>query len=167
MINIGKRARVNYVGMLDDGTVFDSTYERGVPLELTIGSMTLPPAVERALAQMRAGEHRAVTVFSDEAYGAYDESLIEIVPATAIPNADALPVGDYIMLQTPVGLQRIKVVKVEDGMVYFDLNHEFAGRDLRFELELVEFIQESYIERELHPAGCGCGCELLKESLGA
>ena len=71
------------------------------------------------------------------------------------------------MLQTPVGLQRIKVVKVEDGMVYFDLNHEFAGRDLRFELELVEFIQESYIERELHPAGCGCGCELLKESLGA
>jgi len=167
MVNIGKRARVHYVGMLDDGRVFDSTYDRGAPLELTIGSMTLLPAVERELAQMTPGKERNIVIPAEEAYGHYDESLVEAVPVSSMPHADELPIGGYIMLQTTAGLQRIKVMRVEDELIYFDLNHELAGHDLHFKLNLVEFVEESSIERELHPAGCGCGCELLKESLGS
>ena len=167
MIGIGKRAKVHFACVLDDGRVCDSTYGRGEPLEMTIGSMTLLPAAERVLSQMRPGEKRSVTIPAGEAYGDYDESLVLAVPAASIPNAGQLPVGEYIMLQTDAGLQRIKVDRIEAGMVHFDLNHELAGRDIRFELELLEYVEQSSIERELHPAGCGCGCDLLKESLGS
>ena len=80
-------------------------------------------------------------------------------------HARQLPVGSYIALSTPAGTMRVKVLKIEDGLIYFDHNHELAGKNLHFDIQLIAVDQESAIEREKHADGCACGCGKLKQSL--
>ena len=88
---------------------------------------------------MAVGETKNVHIPADQAYGPRDESLIQRVPADTIPNVEQLPVGQTVYFQGPMG-QPIpaKVVSIEDGVATFDLNHEMAGKDLNFEITLVE-----------------------------
>ena len=165
MAEIGERVLVHAVGRLDDGLKFLDTYKVGEPMDFVVGSRTVLPAFERAVSRMAPGERATVRLAPEEGYGAYDESLVEEVPATAFPNADKLPVGQFIEIGVPMGSIRVKVLPPKDGMVRFDHNHELAGRDLIFDIELVGIVEEDAIEREKHPAGCGCGCDRLKESL--
>ena len=99
------------------------------------------------------------------AYGLYDESLVERVPIASFPHADELPVGHYIVLGAPESALRVKVLKIEDGFVYFDHNHELAGQNLNFDVTVRKIVVENAMERELHPADCACGCHKLKEQL--
>lgn len=166
MAQIGDRAVVNYRATLEDGTEFDSTYSRNEPVKIVVGSNTSIPGLEKALLDMAPGESRTVHLSPEDAYGRYDESLIEVLPYDRIPNADKLPVGEYIgitMGEIPVVM---KVLKIEDGNVYLDLNHELADRKITLEIELLSIEAQSAIDREKHPAGCACGCDRLKEAIG-
>lgn len=167
MWEVGQRVRVHCVGTLDNGLRFCDSHRSGAPIEVVLGSQKLLPVLEGVLLDMGIGEKRMVTVPAREGYGEYDETLVEAVPADDVPRAYELPVGEFIEMSTSMGMLRMKVLKVEDGLVYFDHNHELAGHDLRFELELVEAVSEDAIEKEKHPAGCACGCDKLKASLGA
>lgn len=74
-----------------------------------------------------------------EAYGERDESLVQEVPMDRIPNAEQLPVGETIYMQGPDGRPfPVRVLKIEDGVATFDMNSEMAGKDLNFEITLVE-----------------------------
>lgn len=167
MVEWGRRVKVHYTGKLDDGTVFDSSVQRGEPLEFVVGSHQVLPGFSRAISRMGIGEKRTVRLSSSEAYGVYDESLIEAIDARDIPEADRLPIGEYVTFSSPSGVLRVKVLKIEGDKVFFDHNHEFAGKDLTFTLELISVYgdYESAIEREKHPAGCACGCDKLKKAL--
>lgn len=165
MLEVGQRVRVHCVGTLENGLHFCDSRRSGAAVEFALGSATFLPALESIIRGMELGEKREVVIPAAEAYGDYDESLIEAIPADDIPRAYELPVGDYIEMQTSMGILRMRVMKVENGMVYLDHNHELAGEDLRFEVELVEIVKEDAIEHEKHPAGCACGCDKLKESL--
>ena len=166
MIDIGRRVGVLYEGRLEDGTVFDcSDWHKGNPLEFTIGNGTVIPGLEKAVADMSAYEKRTVTIPAREAYGERDDRLIESVPTADFPDADKLPVGRYIMLDLPGERRRLKVVSVDDDEVVFDGNHELAGHDLTFDLEVVSILGEtgSLVENEQHAEGCTCGCHRFKE----
>lgn len=165
MAEIGDKVTVDYRATLDDGTEFDSTYSRNEPMQLTLGNNLSIPGLEKALLDMEPGETKTVHLSPEEAYGHYDESRIEIIPFNDIPNAENLPVGEYIgvtMGEVPVVM---KVLKIEDGNVYLDFNHELADRDITLEITLRSIDNPNAIERELHPAGCACGCDRLKEAL--
>lgn len=165
MVETGERVRVRYTGILDDETMFDSSALRGEPFCFVVGAKTMLPAFEQAVSEMEIGEVRTVRIPADKAYGAYDGSLIEAIPEQSVPDAEGLPVGGYIVVSTAAGSARVKVAKRENGFVYLDCNHELAGKDLTFCIELVAVERESAIERERHPAGCACGCDRLKRSL--
>ncbi|MGN0078304.1 MAG: peptidylprolyl isomerase [Coriobacteriales bacterium] len=165
MAEIGERVRVDFIGRLDDGAQFSNSYIAGSPLEVTIGAHEVLPAFERVLAEMEPGEERSLRIPAEQAYGAYDESLIETVPRASIPHADRLPIGQYVVFGSPAGDLRVKVLDVTEDSVVFDHNHELAGQDLSFEITLREVVRESAIDREMHPAGCACGCDRLKEAL--
>lgn len=165
MAEIGERVKVDFEGRLDDGAKFSSSYLVGEPFEFVIGTETMLPAFEKAVMEMLPGEERTIRVPATEAYGNYDESLIEKVPLSLFPNAEKLPVGQYIVIGAGDSEMRVKVLKVEDGEVYFDHNHELAGEDLTFDIKLLEVVHDNAIDRELHPAGCACGCDRLKEQL--
>jgi FKBP-type peptidyl-prolyl cis-trans isomerase 2 len=167
MIELYRKVKIHYTGTLDDGTVFDSSLERGVPLEYIIGARQVIPGLDKAVSEMSIGETKKVHIPAEEAYGAYDEGLIETVAVEDFPNAKDLPFGEFIVLSTPTGQMRVKAVKIEDGQVFFDHNHELAGKDLNFEVTVLSVFGESgsNIEIEKHGKGCKCGCDKVKKAL--
>lgn len=141
MSNEGKRVRAHYTGTFDDGTVFDSSISRGEPLEFVCMAGQMIPGFDNAVKDMEVGEVKKVHLPASEAYGERDEQLVQSVPTAQVPGAEDLPVGQTIYLQGPGG-QPIpaQVVSVTEETVTFDLNHEMAGKDLNFEIKLVEVL---------------------------
>ncbi len=141
MSNEGKRVRAHYTGTFDDGTVFDSSVERGEPLEFVCMAGQMIPGFDAAVNEMEVGETKKVHLPASEAYGERDEALVQSVPTANVPGADELPVGQTVYLQGPGGQPLpALVVEVNDQYVVFDLNHEMAGKDLNFEITLVEIV---------------------------
>lgn len=141
MSNEGKTVRVNYVGTLDDGTVFDSSIERGEPLEFVSMAGMMIPGFDEAVADMKVGETKKVHIPADEAYGQRDEELVQRIPKENVPDVDDLPVGQTVYMQAPGGQPfPVKVVEITDSDVVFDMNHEMAGKDLNFEITLEEIV---------------------------
>lgn len=143
MSNNGKRVRTHYVGTFDDGTVFDSSVERGEPLEFVCMAGQMIPGFDKAVESMEVGETKNVHIPAADAYGEYNEELVQKVPVGNIPGADELPVGQTVYLQGPGGQPfPAKVAAMDDEYVTFDMNHEMAGKDLNFEITLVEIVEE-------------------------
>lgn len=133
--------------------------------EYVVGSSSMLPGFNRAVSEMQEpGQKISIKIPAAEAYGSYNEELIEAVPVEAIPNAEQLPVGGRVTIETSAGTLRPKVLKIKDGFIYFDHNHELVDQDLTYEIELVGFL--SALEREHDPAGCSCGCEEIKKTVG-
>lgn len=139
MSNEGKKVKVHYVGTLDDGTKFDSSRDRGEPLEFTCMAGQMIAGFDRAVRDMEVGQVVDVRLSPAEAYGERDERLVQSVPVSAMPGAETLSRGDRIVLQAPTG-QPIPatVAAVENGTITFDMNHEMAGKTLNFQIELLE-----------------------------
>lgn len=138
MVESGQKVKVDFIGKLSNGAEFSNSYLVGEPFEFIVGSGMMLAAFEDVVRAMNVGDTVNVRIPCEKAYGAYDESLIERVPSTLIPNVQGLEVGKFIVLETPQESIRARVIRIEDGWVYFDRNHELAGEDLLFEITLVE-----------------------------
>lgn len=142
MSNEGKRVRAHYIGTFDDGTVFDSSVDRGEPLEFVCMAGQMIPGFDAAVKTMEVGETRKVHLPASEAYGERSEELVQTIPTANVPGAEELPVGQTVYLQGPGGQPLpALVVEVTEEHVTFDLNHEMAGKDLNFEITLVEVVE--------------------------
>lgn len=139
MSNEGKKVKVHYTGTLDDGSKFDSSVDRGEPIEFTCMAGMMIPGFDAAVKDLAVGETKTVHIPAAEAYGEYNAELIQQVPVAQIPNGDQLPVGQTIYMQGPGGQPfPVFVKEIVDGVATFDMNHELAGKDLNFEITLVE-----------------------------
>lgn len=133
----GDKVKVHYTGTLSDGTQFDSSVG-GDPLEFVLGQGQLIPGFEEAVADMRLGESRVVTILADEAYGPRYDELLQEVPRDLIPESIELIEGLALQGQAPDGHpMRYTVVSFTEESVTLDGNHPLAGQDLTFALELV------------------------------
>lgn len=141
MSNEGKKVRAHYRGTLDDGTQFDSSYDRGEPLEFTCCAHQMIPGFDAAVKDMKVGEKKTVHIPCAEAYGERREDLVMFFPAAQVPNIDQIHVGDKLALSGAGGQPvLVTVVEVTPEGVKIDANHEMAGKDLNFEIELVEVL---------------------------
>ena len=140
MNNSGKKVKTHYRGTLDDGTQFDSSYDRGEPIEFTCGAGQMIPGFDAAVVDMALGEKKSVHIPAKDAYGEYNEQAVQKIPANQVPNADQLPVGQTVYFNSPYGPMPAKVVSVTIDEVVLDMNHELAGKDLNFDIELVEVV---------------------------
>jgi peptidylprolyl isomerase len=130
--------KVHYTGRLSDGTVFDSSLSRE-PLAFTIGQKMVIPGFEEGIIGMTIGETRTVSIASQDAYGPYLEDLVGSIKRTQIPPNIDLQVGGILQMQTPDGGTMLVVVKaLTDEAVTLDANHPLAGKDLAFEINLLE-----------------------------
>ncbi len=134
----GDTVKVHYTGTLADGTEFDSS--RGQePLEFTLGQGQMIGGFEEAVVGMAQGENKKITITSDDAYGERNEAMVQQVPREAIPPEIDLAEGMLLQAQGPDGeTLRFTVADFNDEEVTVDGNHPLAGRDLTFELELVQ-----------------------------
>lgn len=143
MSNDGKKVRVHYRGTLDDGTQFDSSYDRGEPIEFTCGAHQMIAGFDSAVMDMAVGEKKTVHIPAAEAYGERRDDLVLHFPASQVPDIDQVHVGDQLYLSGPGGMPvPVRVLEVDADGVKLDANHELAGKDLNFDIELVEIAGE-------------------------
>jgi peptidylprolyl isomerase len=138
----GDTVKVLYIGTYDNGSVFDSSeIHGGDPLQFTIGSGNMIPGFEQAVIGMTKNETKDVHILSDDAYGPYYEELIITLNRSEIEDSSATKVGDTIILTNAYGQQREStVINVSEESVIVDANHPLAGKDLNFEITLVEIV---------------------------
>lgn len=139
--NAGKTVRVHYRGTFNDGTQFDSSYDRGTPLEFICGAGMMIQGFDRAVLTMQPGEQVNVHLMPEEAYGMPDPRKVFSVPIAELPGSEDLEVGEQVALQTAAGYPiRVKVSEKTDTLITFDANHEMAGKEMNFLIELVEVL---------------------------
>ena len=137
--NVGKTVRTHYRGTFNDGTQFDSSYDRGEPLEFICGAGMMIPGFDKAVADMKVGEIRKVHLAPEEAYGVRDLRNVFTMEIAQLPGSADLNVGDQAWLQTFDGRPfSVLVTAKDDKMITLDANHEMAGKELNFAIELVE-----------------------------
>lgn len=137
--NVGKTVRTHYRGTFNDGTQFDSSYDRGEPLEFVCGAGMMIPGFDAAVAEMEVGQTVQVHLSPAEAYGEPDPAAIFTIEILQLPGAEALSVGQQVYLQDAYGRPiPVKVAAKDARTVTFDANHEMAGKELNFTIELVE-----------------------------
>jgi peptidylprolyl isomerase len=135
----GDTVRIHYTGTLNDGSVFDSS-EGTEPLEFTLGSGQVIPGFEQAVEGMEPGQKKEVTIPSDEAYGAHNEEWVLVVERENFPEHIEPEPGQQLELSQNGQSFVVTVTEVSDDSVTLDANHPLAGKDLTFELELVEIV---------------------------
>lgn len=130
--------RVHYTGKLADGQVFDSSLERE-PIEFTMGKGQLIPGFEKGLLDMEVNEKKTVNIPSEEAYGAPRKELVQEVEKSQLPEEIKPEVGMGLVSKNPDGQEmNLVVAEVKDDTIVVDGNHPLAGKDLIFDLEVVE-----------------------------
>ena len=136
--NVGKKCRTHYRGTFNDGTQFDSSYDRGEPLEFVCGAGQMIPGFDAAVADMDVGQIVDVHLTPSEAYGEVDPSAIFTVEIARLPGAEGVSVGQQVYLQDQLGRPiPVKVAAKDETTITFDANHEMAGKELNFRIELV------------------------------
>ena len=163
MLKAGQQVKINYAGQLEDGYEFVNTWLMPDPVTVEIGNSGLLPAFERELVTMTRGTRKKFKIPCALAYGAHDPSAVITIPAEGFPHADELPVGAYIEFDIPGGRARAKVLAADTETLTFDCNHELAGHDLTFEVELVDDGTVSVMDQEM--GATGCNCDRLRKTL--
>ncbi|OAD40690.1 FKBP-type peptidyl-prolyl cis-trans isomerase [Polaribacter atrinae] len=132
--------KVHYTGKLTDGQIFD-TSEGKEPIEFTLGEGKLIPGFEKGLIDMKVSEKKTITIAKEEAYGEVNEQLIQEVNKSDLPQDMEPQVGMGLVSKSPDGREmNLMVVEVKDESIVIDGNHPLAGKDLVFDLEVVEII---------------------------
>ncbi|MCR9250260.1 MAG: peptidylprolyl isomerase [bacterium] len=132
--------KVHYTGKLNDGQVFDSSLERE-PLQFVVGGGQMIKGFDAAVDGMELNEKKTVTIPSAEAYGPVNEELFQVVPRTDLPEDMDPKQGQTLVATSPDGhQQQVLVSEVTEETITIDANHPLAGKDLIFEIELVEIV---------------------------
>ncbi len=137
-VKSGDKVSVHYHGKLTDGTTFDSSEGRE-PLSFVVGEGMVIPGFDNALIDMQVGEKKTVNIPSDQAYGpANPENIIDF-PKANIPADMEIEKGMQLQLFGQDGqVINVTVVEVKEDAVTLDANMPLAGKDLIFDIELVE-----------------------------
>lgn len=136
----GDTVKVHYRGTLKDGSEFDSSHDRG-PLTVTIGGGDVIPGFEEALVGMAPGDSKTVSLDAEAAYGAHRSEMVQEIERARIPTEIELAVGGVLQATAPDGqVVRLTVKDFNDETVTLDANHPLAGKDLTFDLQLVEIV---------------------------
>ncbi len=134
----GREVQVHYKGTFDDGTVFDSSYERGESIGFTVGAGEMIPGFDKAVKGMKIGETKKVTIEPSDAYGEHNPDGVQAVPKESFPEDFQFEKG--LVIEGNVEDQPVRGVinEVRDDFVVVDFNHPMAGRSLNFDIELME-----------------------------
>ena len=137
VIEDGSIVKLHYIGTLEDGSVFDSS-EGKDPLEFTVGDESIIKGFESRLLGLKKGDKKTLSIPSDEAYGAYNPELKAEYPKERLPEGAEPEVGAKMLLQSPSGIGIVTILEIKEEILVLDLNHPLAGKDLSFEIEIIE-----------------------------
>jgi len=139
-VESGTSVQLHYKGTFPDGEVFDDSRRRTEPLEIIVGSGRLLTAFEEALIGMKKGQVKNIKLTPEQAYGPINPEATMTVAKSNFPNTFEFEIGNPVRGVNPQGQQVLaKITSFTDDEVILDMNHPLAGKDINFEIELVEF----------------------------
>jgi peptidylprolyl isomerase len=137
---LGDTVRVHYTGKLNDGSVFDTSFD-GEPIEYKIGEGRLIAGFEQAVIGMAPGESKTTVIAAADAYGQYREEMVIEVERNQLPAHLKLEIGQTLQsVQQDGQLIRFLVTDLNEETVTLDANHPLAGEELTFDIQLVEIV---------------------------
>jgi peptidylprolyl isomerase len=135
----GDQISVNYVGRFEDGSTFDSS-EGNQPLVFTVGAEQVIPGFEKAVIGMKPGDSCKIVVPPEDGYGEHVAEMVAEVERKQIPNHEELLLGSMLEVSMEDGQSfEVQVVEISDDTVVLDGNHPLAGKELHFEIEMLDF----------------------------
>jgi len=138
----GSKIKVEYVGTLEDGTVFDSSEKHNSPLEFIVGEGQLIKGFDDAVVGMKVGEEKEVKLLPEDAYGPHNPEFVRDMPKDMFPKDQEIKPGMIFMVDLQDGRQLpVRVTKVSDGHVTIDLNPPLAGKTLIFKIKVVDIAE--------------------------
>lgn len=138
MSNLNKKCKVHYTGTFNDGTKFDSSYDRGETLDFVCGAGMMIKGFDKAVEEMEIGEIKDIHLMPEEAYGLPDPQNILTLNISELPGSEDLSVGQKVYLTNTMGQPiPVTVTDKNDETITLDANHEMAGKELNFKIELV------------------------------
>lgn len=138
----GDKIKVDYIGKLDDGSVFDSSEDHGRPLEFEVGKGHVIKGFDDAVVGMGEGEEKEFSISPYDAYGEHDPTLVQKVPREIFPQDAELAPGLLFEAGLPTGEKVPAMISAVDGnTVSVDLNHPLAGKKLTFKIKIKEIAQ--------------------------
>ncbi len=142
----GDSVSVNYIGSLQDGTVFDTSYEKIArekgkydpnrkyePLTFTLGAGQMIKGFDEGVLGMKEGEEKEVTIPPEKAYGEYDANLVGAVPIKIFEQSGLTPKAGRTI---EISGRPARILSFNETSVMLDLNHELAGKTLVFRIRL-------------------------------
>ena len=134
----GDKVKIHYTGKLKDGSTFDSSVGRE-PLGFTVGGNMVVPGFENGVIGMKKGENKTISISPEEAYGERNSEQVSVVERTQLPQDMEPEVGMALQATGPDGSAvPVAITEVTEKTVTVDANHPLAGKELIFDLELVE-----------------------------
>ncbi len=135
---IGDVIKIHFTCKLEDGTVFDTSAGKE-PLDFVIGEHQVMPGLEEAVIGMAQGESKSVIIPPEKAFGPHLKEKVHIVSRDQFPRELEPMVGMKFEIKQEDGVTNtVRVTDVSDQTVTLDTNHPLAGKDLFFDIELIE-----------------------------
>ncbi len=139
-VKAGDVVKVHYTGKLTSGEQFDSSAGRE-PLEFTVGAGQMIKGFDAAMPGMTLGEKKSINIPAADAYGERTEEAIIQFPKENVPADMKLEAGMQLTLSNQAGQPiPVVVVEVQEEVIVLDANHFLAGKELIFDIELVEIV---------------------------
>ena len=136
----GDTVKVHYTGSFDDGTVFD-TSEGKDPLTFRIGAGDVIPGFDNAVVGMAAGDNKKIEVPMDDAYGPHHDELVLTIEREQLPMESDPVEGMMLQAHLKDGQTvMVQITGITDDSITLDANHPLAGRDLTFQITLMEIV---------------------------
>ncbi|MBO9658766.1 MAG: peptidylprolyl isomerase [Chitinophagaceae bacterium] len=139
-VKSGDKVKVHYHGRLTSGETFDKSEGRE-PLEFEVGSQMVIKGFDDGVTGMTVGEKKTIEIPFLEAYGPTNPEMVIEMPKDRFPPDMQVEVGMPLGMSDGQGNQyQVVVTEIKDDVIVLDANHPLAGKDLIFDLELVEIV---------------------------
>ena len=139
VVKKGDTVKVEYVGSLEDGTVFDSSEMHKAPLEFVVGEGKIIKGFEKVVIGMKIGDEKEIKVPPKEGYGQHNPELVREMPKECFPEDQVIQIGMIFMINLQDGRQiPVKISAVTDNTITVDANHPLAGKTLLFKIKIIE-----------------------------
>jgi len=135
MVKEGNTVKVHYTGKFEDDKVFDTSKERE-PISFKVGAGMMIPGFENGVVGLKEGESKTIKISPEEGYGQRNDELINEITLDKLP--EGVERGALLQAQTEQGPMNVVVSEVKEKTAMIDANHPLAGKNLVFDIELVE-----------------------------
>lgn len=133
----GDTITINYNLLLEDGTVYETSVGN-TPLEFTVGQGNVLPLLEESVIGMKSGETKTINIPAEQAFGQYREDLVFQIDKSVLPESITPEIGMQLQMYQGNEIVIVTIIAINDTQITLDANHALAGKNLIFEIELVE-----------------------------